>query len=183
MPAAFSSPWNQIMKYPKHLKNFNVTFGVSEFSGVCEEITLPKIKYKTEEWRGAGMDAPIEIPVGLEKLECTMKFGEQTIEGYLSAGVVLSGFVTVTIFGHIAAIDGTTDNLTCILRGWIKTVDPGTFKAGDPKSANQTLEMSVISWVMTRGVIPLVTIDVMRGITMHGPLDQHEAARKGLKLT
>lgn len=171
------------MRYAKHLRNFNVTFGVSDFSGICEEVTLPKIKYKTEEWRAAGMDAPIEIPVGLEKLEATFKFGEQTIEGYLSAGVALSGLVTATIFAHISSMDGASEPLVCILRGWMKGIDPGTFKAGDPKAATQTLEMSVLSWVMTRGAVPLVTIDVMRGITMHGPLDQHEAARKNLKLT
>src|SRR6478735_10312190 len=106
------------MKYPLHLKNFNVTFGVSDFSGICEEVTMPKIKYKTEEWRAAGMDAPVEIPVGLEKLEATFKFGEQTIEGYLSAGVALSGLVTATIFGHMAAINGNKETLICILRGW-----------------------------------------------------------------
>lgn len=170
------------MKYPKHLKNFNVTFGVSDFSGICEEVTLPKIKYKTDEWRGAGMDAPLEIPVGLEKLEATFKFGEQTIEGYLSAGIALSGLVTANIFGHLFGMDGSTDVVTCVMRGWLKGLDPGTWKAGDPKAAGQTLEMSVLTWVMTRGPVPLITIDVMRGITMHGPFDQHEAARKTLKL-
>jgi P2 family phage contractile tail tube protein len=170
------------MKLPKHLKNFNVTFGISDFSAICEEVTMPKLKFKTEEWRGAGMAAPIEIDVGMEKLEATFKFGEQTIEGYLSAGVNLAGLVTATIFGHLSAPDGSTEGMTCILRGMIKTVDPGTWKAGDPKAASQTLEMAVQSWVMTRGIVPLVTIDIMSGITLIGGFDQHEAARKNLKL-
>lgn len=170
------------MKLPKHLKNFNVTFGISDFSAICEEVTMPKLKYKTEEWRGAGMAAPIEIDVGMEKLEATFKFGEQTIEGYLSAGVTFSGLVTATIYAHLAAPDGGTEGVACILRGWIKTVDPGTWKAGDPKAATQTLEMAVQSWILTRGLVPLVTIDVMSGISLIGAFDQHEAARKNLKL-
>ncbi|MDQ3231787.1 MAG: phage major tail tube protein [Pseudobdellovibrionaceae bacterium] len=170
------------MKLPKHLKNFNVMFGISDFSAICEEVALPKIKYKTEEWRGAGMAAPIEIDVGLEKLEATFKFGEQTIEGYLSAGVNLSGLITATIFGHIASVDGSSEGITCVLRGWVKGVDPGTWKAGDPKSATQTVEMSVLSWILTRGAVPLITVDVMAGTTLIGAFDQHAAARANLKI-
>jgi P2 family phage contractile tail tube protein len=170
------------MKLPKHLKNFNITFGVSDFSAICEEVMLPKIKFKTEEWRGAGMAAPIEIETGMEKLEATFKFGEQTIEGFVSAGINLSGFVTATIFGHMAAADGGNESMTCVLRGWVKGVDAGTWKAGDPKAATQTVEMSVLSWVLTRGVVPLVTIDVMSGISLIGGFDQHAAARANLKI-
>ena len=171
------------MNLPKHLKNFNVTFGVSDFSAICEEVVLPKIKYKTEEYRGAGMAAPIEIDVGLEKLEATFKFCEQTIEGYISAGVNLSGLMTATILGHMSSVDGGSESMVCVLRGWIKGVDPGTWKAGDPKSATQSIEMAVLSWVLTRGIIPLVTIDVMSGISRIGGFDQHAAARKNLLLS
>src|SRR4051812_44054776 len=107
------------MKLPKHLKNFNVTFGVSDFSAICEEVTLPKIKHKTEEYRGAGMDAPIEIEVGREKLEATFKFAEQTIEGFLASGVSFTGLVTATVYGHISAPDGTSDSIAAVLRGWV----------------------------------------------------------------
>lgn len=170
------------MRLPKHLKNFNVTFGVSDFSAICEEVTLPKLKHKTEDFRGAGMDAPIEIEVGREKMEATFKFAEQTIEGYLSSGASFSGLVTATIRGHLSAPDGTSDSVVAILRGWVKTVDPGTWKPGDPKSANQTIEMAVYSYALTRGVIPLVAIDIMNSTSFVGPIDQLAAQRQNLKL-
>jgi P2 family phage contractile tail tube protein len=34
-----------------------------------EELTLPKLTLKTEEFRNGGMDAPIEVEMGMEKLE------------------------------------------------------------------------------------------------------------------
>ncbi len=170
------------MRLPKHLKNFNVSFGVSDFSAICEEVTLPKLKHKTEEYRGAGMDAPIEIEVGREKLEATFKFAEQTIEGFISSGVSFTGLVTATVHGHMSAPDGSSDSITAILRGWVKTVDSGTWKAGEPKSANQTIEMAVLSYMLTRGAIPLIAIDIMNGTSLVGPIDQLSAARKNLKI-
>ncbi len=170
------------MRLPKHLKKFSVTFGVSDFSAICEEVTLPKIKYKTEEFRGAAMNAPIEIETGMEKLEATFKFAEQTIEGYLSAGAILSGFVTATIRGQMSSPDGEEDTLIAVIRGWVKTVDPGTLKPGDPKSSNQTIEMAVMSYVLTRGAVPLIAIDITNGKSIVGVFDQMESARKNLKL-
>jgi uncharacterized protein len=170
------------MKLPKFLKRFSVTFGVSDFSAVCDEVSLPKIKFKTEEYRGGGMDAPIEIITGLEKLEATFKFAEQTIEGYLSAGVTLAGLMTVTVRGEMSSPEGETDTLVAILRGLVKTVDPGTMKPGDPKSANQTIEMAVMSYVLTRGVVPLIAIEIKNGKTIIGGFDQMEQARKNLKI-
>ncbi|HYX36012.1 MAG TPA: phage major tail tube protein [Oligoflexus sp.] len=170
------------MRFPKFLHNFNVTFGISDFSGICEEVTLPKLKFKTEEWRGAGMSAPLEIEVGLEKLECTFKFGEQTFEGYLGAGLNFAGIMTANITGYMKGQDGTSDGMDCIVRGWVKTVDPGTWKAGDIKSSTQTVEMAVQSWLMTRGMVPLLTIDIVNGVQLIGPSDQHAAARQQLKL-
>jgi P2 family phage contractile tail tube protein len=170
------------MKLPKLLKRFSVTFGVSDFSAICDEVALPKLKFKTEEWRGGGMDGPIEMPTGIEKLEATFKFGEQTIEGYLAAGVSLAGFMTVTVRGEISSPEGESDTIIAILRGWVKTVDPGTMKPGDPKSSNQTIEMAVSSYFLTRGAVPLIAIEIKNGKTFIGPFDQMEAARKNLKI-
>jgi len=170
------------LRFPKFLHNFNITWGITDFSGIAEEVTLPKLKYKTEEWRGAGMSAPLEIEVGLEKLEATFKFGEQTIEGYLSAGLNFTGLMTANITSHLKGQDGSSDGMNVILRGWVKTVDPGTWKAGDIKSSTQTVEMAVQSWLMTRGLIPLLTIDIVNGVQLVGPGDQHAAARQFLRL-
>ena len=45
---------------PKILKNFNVFVDGLGYAGRVEEITLPKLTIKTEEYQGAGMSAPVE---------------------------------------------------------------------------------------------------------------------------
>ena len=40
------------------------------FAGQVMEVNLPKLTVKMEEHRDGGMDAPAEIDMGLEKLEC-----------------------------------------------------------------------------------------------------------------
>ena len=43
---------------PKILKNFNVFVDGRGYAGRVDEITLPKLTIKTEEYQGAGMSAP-----------------------------------------------------------------------------------------------------------------------------
>ena len=52
-------------------KNFNLFVDGKGFAGQIEEFTPPKLTLKTEEFRAAGMDAPIELTMGLEKLEAS----------------------------------------------------------------------------------------------------------------
>ena len=61
---------------PKILKNFNLFVDGRGYAGRVDEITLPKLTIKTEEFQGAGMSAPVEIDLGMEKLEMDMRFSE-----------------------------------------------------------------------------------------------------------
>ena len=54
----------------KILKNFNLFVDGRGYAGRAEEVTPPKLTIKTEELRAGGMDAPISIDLGMEKLEC-----------------------------------------------------------------------------------------------------------------
>ena len=52
-------------------KNFNLFVDGKGYAGQAEEFTPPKLTLKTEEFRGGGMDGPIELTMGLEKLEAS----------------------------------------------------------------------------------------------------------------
>ena len=54
----------------KVLKNFSLFVDGRGYAGKAEEVTPPKLTIKTEEFRGGGMDAPIDIDLGMEKMEC-----------------------------------------------------------------------------------------------------------------
>ena len=56
---------------PQVIKAMNLFADGKGYAAVVEEITPPKISMKTEEFRAGGMDAPIELDTGMEKLECS----------------------------------------------------------------------------------------------------------------
>ena len=51
------------------LKNMALYVDGRGYAGNVETLTLPKLTMKTEEFRNGGMDAPIEVELGMEKLE------------------------------------------------------------------------------------------------------------------
>ena len=61
---------------PKILKNFNLFVDGRGYAGRVEELTLPKLSIKTEEIKNGGMDIPIEVDMGMEKLECEFTLSE-----------------------------------------------------------------------------------------------------------
>jgi phage tail tube protein FII len=77
---------------------------------------------------------------------------------------------------------GATSELIYAMRGTILKIDPGSAKNGDLKAGVQTLEMNLMSLVVTRDSIPIFAVDAQNGVVKHGPLDHFESARKNLKL-
>ena len=84
---------------PKILKNFNVYVDGRGYAGRLDEITLPKLAIKTEEYQGAGMSAPIDIDMGMEKLEMDLTFSEYDKELFKLFGLTNGSEVALTIRG------------------------------------------------------------------------------------
>jgi phage tail tube protein FII len=61
---------------PKVLKNFNLMINGVGYAGRVQEVTLPKLAHKTEEFRLGGLDTPVQVDMGLEKLESELTLSE-----------------------------------------------------------------------------------------------------------
>lgn len=59
---------------PRTLKNMNVFVKNLSYAGIAETITLPKIKKKTEDYRGAGMIGDVALTFGYEKFEAAISY-------------------------------------------------------------------------------------------------------------
>lgn len=57
---------------PRVLKNFNVYVDGFGWAGRMDTITLPALNLVTEDHRAGGMDAPVGIEMGMEKLTMSM---------------------------------------------------------------------------------------------------------------
>lgn len=84
---------------PKILKNFNVFVDGRGYAGKIDEITLPKLTIKTEEYRAGGMDIPISIDMGMEKLEADFTFAEYDSELFRLFGLIDGNSVSLTLRG------------------------------------------------------------------------------------
>jgi len=53
------------------LKYLNLIVDGRGYAGKIEEYSAPDLTVSTEEFRGGGMDAPIDIDMGQEKMTCS----------------------------------------------------------------------------------------------------------------
>ncbi|PTE15154.1 phage major tail tube protein, partial [Cereibacter changlensis JA139] len=64
------------MALPRVIKNFNAFVDGISYFGLATEAKLPAVKLQTEAHRGAGMDGPVGIDVGMEGLSAEISFAE-----------------------------------------------------------------------------------------------------------
>ena len=115
---------------PKILKNFNLFIDGRGYAGKCEEVNPPKLSIKTEEFRAGGMDAPISIDMGMEKLEASFTLCEYDQEVLKQFGLIDGKSVQVTLKGALQN-DNTVSKIAIKLRGMYNEMDMGKFSAGE----------------------------------------------------
>ena len=164
---------------PKILKNFNVTVDGRGYAGRVDECLLPKLTIQTEEHRAGGMDAPIEIDMGMEKLEAELTFAEYDHELFRLFGLVNGAAVKITLRGAIQADGrGETEAVVVNLRGAFKELDAGTWQAGD----KATLKCMIAAryYKLTINDDKLIEIDTVNMKRIINGTDQLETIRKAI---
>lgn len=113
------------------LRNVNLFVDGRGYAGRVAEVNLPKLTVKTEEFRDGGMDAPVEIDMGLEKLECSFSTSAIDAELLRSWGLAPGESVPITFRGALESEDGTVRAIVARVRGQIKEIDFGAWKPGE----------------------------------------------------
>ncbi|CAJ0738038.1 hypothetical protein R77592_04503 [Ralstonia mannitolilytica] len=136
------------MALPRILKHFNVFADGVSHAGEVEEITLPKLTRKLEEYRAGGMNGPIDIDLGNEKLEMETTYGGLMRE-------ILKQYGTTTIDGAMVRFAGSyqredsaeIDSAEITVRGRHTEIDFGNAKAGskDPFKVKSSLSYYKLS--------------------------------------
>ena len=164
---------------PKKLKNFTAFVDGRGYAGRVSEIELPKLTLKTEEFRAGGMDAPVEIDMGMEKMEASITFAEYDKEIFNQFGLADGNSVGLTLRGALEN-DKETEQVIINLRGGYKELDSGTWKTGD----DSTLKVSVACryYKLSIDGKELIEIDVENMIRKINGADQLEEQRKALGL-
>jgi uncharacterized protein len=162
------------------LKNMNLFVDGRGMAGNIEEITLPKLTTKTEEFRNGGMDAPVEIEMGMEKLEMDAtltRFDKEILKMY---GLAPGNMKPLTIRGSLSSEDGNEIPVIINTRGMIKEVDAGSWKAGDKATLKISIALRYYKLIVNGEVIH--EIDVPNMIRIIGGVDQLATQRANLGL-
>lgn len=149
------------------------------YAGRVDEITLPKLTVKTEEYQGVGMSAPVEIDMGLEKLEMEMTFSEYDAELFKLFGLTNGAEVAFTIRG---ALEGNKETAPLIVnvRGYFKELDFDSWKPAE----KATLKCSVACnyYKLTIDGVELIEIDPVNMIRNVNGTDQLSEIRQALQI-
>lgn len=162
---------------PRKLKKFTAWVDGTGYLGKVQELEPPKLSLKTEEYRAGGMDAPVEIDMGMEKLEANATFAEYSPELFEKFGVVEGKDVPFTFRGAIRA-NAEADEVILEMRGRIRELDTGTWKAGD----DSTLKIAIALryYKVTIAGEEVIEIDPVNMIRKIGGVDQLETERSAL---
>lgn len=168
------------IQLPRVLKNMNLFVDGRGYAGRIDEIQLPKLTLKTEEHRAGGMDVPVEIDLGMDKLEAELTISDYDPEVYKLFGLLDLKPVQITIRGAIQAQGEDAKPVVVNLRGGWREIDAGTWKPGD----KSTLKVSVAAsyYKLTIDGQEVVEVDAINLVRKVGGVDQMEAIRAAIGL-
>ncbi|MCA3199957.1 phage major tail tube protein [Cupriavidus sp.] len=169
-----------MIQLPKVLKNMNLFVDGRGYAGRIDEIQLPKLTLKTEEHRAGGMDMPVEIDLGMDKLEAELTISDYDPEVYKLFGLLDLKQVQITIRGAIQAQGEEAKPVVINLRGGWREIDAGTWKPGD----KSVLKVSVAAsyYKLTIDGQDVVEVDAINLVRKVGGVDQMAAIRAAIGL-
>jgi P2 family phage contractile tail tube protein len=160
------------------LRNFNLFIDGRGFAGSVEEISLPKLTLKTDEFRNGGMDAPVKIELGLEALECSFTLTKYDPETLKLFGLAPGNSKPLTFRGSVISEDGTEIPVVINITGFITELDFGSWKAGDKATLKGTVAVRYYKHTINGEVIH--EVDIPNCVRTIAGVDQLKQTRANL---
>ena len=162
-------------------KNFCLFLDGRGYAGECDDFTPPKLGVQTEDFRAGGMDAPIAIDMGMEKLTASFSLKSVTAESIKTWGVGPGVNFNCTVR---CALENYTTNETqeetFVMTGRINSIETESVKAGSIAGNNFTMDL--IYYKYSIGGVDLVEIDVLNMKRVIGGSDRLASIRKAIGL-
>lgn len=163
---------------PQTLYNMNAHIDGVSFSGDITSFTLPKMTLKTEEHRAGGMDAPVEMDQGMEKLEASFAGKGVRPEAMKFYGLADQTAFNAVFRGSFKGQKGATTGVVATVRGMLKEVDPGDWKAGEAAEFKYAVACSYYKLEVAGRV--MFEIDPINCVRVINGVDQLASVRRDL---
>lgn len=165
---------------PQTLANLNLFVDGVSFQGNVSTLTLPKLTVKTAEQRFGGMDTPVDIDQGLEKLTAEFATAGVRPESLKFFGLADNSAFNGTFRGAFKGLKGAITPVVVTLRGALTVVEMGEWKTAGETSVKHTVSLTYykleIDGRMMYEIDPLGMKRVINGV------DQLAAQRTALGL-
>lgn len=141
------------------LKNFNLYVDGRGYAGNVDEVQLPALNITEEEYRAGGMDAPVAIDMGMEKLEATFKVSKWDRDLVTKWGLANGSRIPLTLRGALESLDGTVIPVVVNLVGSIHGLEFDAISGG--AKAGMTFKMAALTYRYEQAEEVLIDIDVV----------------------
>ncbi|MGQ5524820.1 phage major tail tube protein [Chitinimonas sp. PSY-7] len=167
------------MAFPSKLKYFSTFLDGHDFIGETTEVTLPKLTRKLEDFRAGGMDGPVGIDLGQEKLEIEVTYGGLIREALHQYAATKHDAVSLRFAGQYQREGSDSDDhLEVVVRGRIQEIDFGSAKAGDDTTFKAKFYLSYYKLVINGRTE--IEIDQANMVCMVNGHDRLATARKAI---
>jgi P2 family phage contractile tail tube protein len=163
---------------PRVLKNFSLFVDGRGLAGTVSTLTLPTITTKMEEFRGGGMDAPVEIDMGMEILETSFELFDYEENVLALYGLANGSATQVTARGALRRDGDAAVPMVVNMTGVIKEMDPGDWQAGE--QTTMTCSMALRYLKITIGGREVIEVDKVNMIRRINGVDQLESIRQAI---
>lgn len=161
-------------------KNFNLFVDGRGYAGQVDEFNPPALTLVTEDYRAGGMDAPIEVEMGMERLESQFVLSAYDADVLALFGVAPGQYVNFTGREALESFDGTTKSVIHNMRGKLRKLDPGTSKPGEKPTL--TVELALTYYKQTHNGTVVHEIDVENMVRVIAGVDRLAGQRAALGL-
>jgi uncharacterized protein len=148
------------------------------FTGDVSQVTLPKMQWKVEEYRGGAMDIPVEVKLGHEKLELDFDLTAHSalITGFY--GLAQGNQKIFKFYGVLIDYAGNEKGVQVEVHGFIRSIDRGTVQPGAKTQEKYTVSCDYLKHTIDNVVV--LEVDAMNKKFIANGVDQSANQRRML---
>lgn len=159
---------------PRIHKAMNLYLDGENFIGRVQDVKLPDINIKTDPYQGGGMDAEVDIEMGMEKLDVQFTLAEFTPSVIKQLGLLTAD--RQLVLRSVLQRQGEAPvGMTVRMQGGLKGLTRDQLQQGN--KSNMQLTMNCNSYIEEQAGERLIEIDILNYVRIIGGTDQLAASR------
>jgi P2 family phage contractile tail tube protein len=160
------------------IKYLNLVIDGRGYAGKLKEWTPPTLATTNFDFRGGGMDAPVDVETGMEKLTFSGVLTSYDADVLALWGLKTGAQTQLTARGSMESLDGTVKPVVHNMTGKILSLARGTWGPGNEPALTITGSLTFYREIVNGRVVH--EIDVINMVRFVDGVDQLAAHRKNL---